>query len=118
PVDTPAARLRALLARVPNSGNSKSSPPYPPAPASPTELESDFDPPNPGPPTPSFARESLKELFSKALRDPGDTPQKGRRRRNSIDLSEVEGSPRLNNVELENTKNKNKRGSLSDEEVE
>ena len=113
PVDTPAARLRALL-RAPNNSASKlSSQDRRPAP--PSEVESDFDPPQFSPATPSFARESLKDLFSRALRDPGDTPQKGRQRRNSIDISEVEASPR---VERERAKNKGKRRSLSDEESE
>jgi hypothetical protein len=66
--------------------------------------------PQSGPATPSVARESLKDIFSRALRD---TPQKGRHRRNSIDISEVEASPR---VEKERAKNKGKRKSLSDEE--
>lgn len=107
PVETPAARLRALLSRVPNH---PSSPSYNPVPISPSEVESDFDMPQSGPATPSVARESLKDIFSRALRD---TPQKGRHRRNSIDISEVEASPR---VEKERAKNKGKRKSLSDEE--
>jgi hypothetical protein len=112
--DTPAARLRALLSRVPNNSTPKlSTQDRPPAP--PSELDSDFDPPRPSPTTPSIARESLKDLFSRALREPGDTPQRARRRRNSIDTSEVEASPR---VERERAKNKGKRRSLSDEEVE
>jgi len=113
PADTPAARLRALLSRVPIPP--QTSAPYNPAPVSPSEIESDFDPPKFSPTTPSIARESLKDLFSHALRDPGDTPQKGRRRRNSIDVSEVEASPR---VARERAKYKNKRRSLSDEEAE
>lgn len=112
PADTPAARLRALLSRVPNS--SSRAPPAP-APVSSSELDSDFDAPHSGPATPSIARESLKDLFSRALRDPGDTPQKGRPRRNSIDTSEVEASPR---VEKERANHKGKRRSLSDDELE
>lgn len=109
PTETPASRLRALLSRVPNSVNS--------LPQEPSDLDSDFDPPRSSPTnTPSIARESLKDLFSRALRDPGDTPKiNRRRRRNSIDTSEVEASPR---VKREREKNKGKRRSLSDEETD
>ena len=110
PQDTPADRLRALLFRVPNHSASASH--APPASISPSEVESDFDMPQSALATPSLARESLKDIFSRALRD---TPQKGRRRRNSIDASEVEASPR---VETERAKNKGKRKSLSDEELD
>jgi hypothetical protein len=112
--DTPAARLRALLSRVPTSSK---SPPMP-HPVSPSEVESDFDPPNEVlSNTPSMARESLKDIFSRALREPGNTPQKekGQRRRNSIDLSEVDSTPRL---QPENGRNRGKRRSLSDDEVD
>jgi hypothetical protein len=70
-------------------------------------------------PSQSIAKESLKDLFSRALRDP-DTPQKGnsRWRRNSIDSSEVENSPRVIRVQMERAGNKGKRKSLSDEEVD
>jgi hypothetical protein len=111
--ETPAARLRALLSRVPTS----STPPMP-HPVSPSEVESDFDPPNETlPNTPSMARESLKDIFSRALREPGNTPQKEKahRRRNSIDLSEVDSTPRL---QPENSRNKGKRRSLSEDEVD
>jgi serine/arginine repetitive matrix protein 2 len=74
--DTPASRLRALLSRLPNDSSSKASEK---APAPPSDLDSDFDPPRFSPTTPSVVRESLKDLFSHALRD---TPKKGRRRRN------------------------------------
>jgi serine/arginine repetitive matrix protein 2 len=111
-LDTPAARLRALLSRVPNDSSSKASEK---APALPSDIDSDFDPPRFSPTTPSVARESLKDLFSHALRDPGDTPKKGRRRRNSIDVSEVEASPR---IQRERAKYRSKRRSLSDEEAD
>lgn len=111
PTDTPAARLRALLSRVPNSPSNSGG--FPHARVASSEPDSDFDPPRASPiNTPSIARESLKDLFSRALRD---TPQKNRRRRNSIDVSEVESSPR---VERERAKNKGKRRSLSDEEAD
>jgi hypothetical protein len=81
-----------------------------------SEPDSDFDPPRSSlANTPSIARESLKDLFSRALRDPGDTPEKNRRRRNSIDISEVDFSPR---VDRERAKNKGQRRSLSDEEAD
>ncbi|KAJ7755726.1 hypothetical protein DFH07DRAFT_488949 [Mycena maculata] len=103
-----AARLRALLSRT----NQPKSPVA--RPVSPSEVESDFDPPRFSPTTPSVVKESLKDIFSRALRDPGDTPVKSRPRRNSIDTSEVEASPRVR----ERAKNKGKRKSLSDEEAE
>lgn len=109
PVDTPAARLRALLSRVPT--RSPTTPLVHPR-SSPSELESDYEAPQP---PPSVARESLKDIFSRALRDPGDTPRKAARRRNSIDMSEVDAGPR---VERDQMKNKGKRKSLSDDEVE
>jgi hypothetical protein len=89
-----------------------------PHPVSPSEVESDFDPPNEVlSNTPSMARESLKDIFSRALREPGNTPQKekGQRRRNSIDLSEVDSTPML---QPENGRNRGKRRSLSDDEVD
>ncbi|THH30418.1 hypothetical protein EUX98_g3786 [Antrodiella citrinella] len=110
--DTPAARLRALLARVPNNTPPASSRTF--RPRSPSDLESDFDPVDTGSNTPSIARESLKELFSHALRDPGNTPQKGRKRRNSIDAS-----PGIDQtVQRERVYNRGKRASMSDEEAE
>ncbi|KAJ7078883.1 hypothetical protein B0H15DRAFT_527939 [Mycena belliarum] len=104
-----AARLRALLTRFPNETRTPVA-----RPVSPSEVDSDFDPPRFSPATPSIYKESLKDVFSRALRDPGDTPIKNRPRRNSIDTSEVEASPRVR----ERAKNKGKRKSLSDEEVD
>ncbi|KAJ7874706.1 hypothetical protein B0H14DRAFT_2343654 [Mycena olivaceomarginata] len=99
-----AARLRALLHRMPDKPNKTQT-----RPASPSEVESDFDPPRFSPP-PSEARKSLKDVFSHAVREPGDTPVKtARPRRNST--SEVEDIPR-------EAKNKGKRKSLSDEELD
>lgn len=114
PADTPAARLRAIISR----GNAQMSPKTPAPshrnnPTTPSEVESDFEPPDVTAATPSMAR--FKDIFSKALREPGDTPQKSRKRRNSIDVSEVESSPR---VQRERASNKGKRKSLSDEEAE
>jgi hypothetical protein len=55
-------------------------------------------------------------LFSCALRDPGDTPQKNRGRRgNSINVSKAESSPR---VDRERAKIEGKRRSLGDGEAD
>ena len=120
PADNPTARLRALLARVPNSPNgatpqaSSSRPPIT-LPSS-SEPESDFEPPHSIGTSSSIARESLKELFSNALREPGNTPRKaGRPRRNSIDASDVDASI---SVDEERAKYKAKRRTFSDEEAE
>jgi hypothetical protein len=117
--DNPAAVLRALLSRLPA---------HPPSPtkshalsvqdSTEQERESDFDTISESNVAPSVAQESLKHIVSNALRDPGNTPQKAqriKRKRNSIDSIEVEGSLR---VEKERPKNKGKRRSVSDDEVE
>ena len=114
--DNPAAVLRALLSRLPA---------HPPSPtkshalsvqgSTEQERESDYDTVSESNVAPSIAQESLKHIFSNALRDPGNTPQKARRKRNSIDSGELEGNPR---VEKERAKNKGKRRSVSDDEVE
>jgi hypothetical protein len=114
PPDTPAARLRALLARVPSDSPLATPKSRAPAPSPPSEADSDFYPPHLN--VKSTPHESLKELFSRALRDPGGTPKKTRR--NSIDLSEVDASPRLDQVQKERAKSKGKRKSMSDEELE
>ncbi|KAG6888002.1 hypothetical protein C0992_009955 [Termitomyces sp. T32_za158] len=110
---TPAARLRALLALSPASSKSTPKPP-----SRSSDIDSDFEPLNASyGSTPSVARESLKGIFSRAMRDPGNTPQKGKfkARRNSIDTSEVDASPR---VERQRNENKGKMKSLSDEETD
>lgn len=120
PGDTPAARLRALLSRVPNRSTSPAQH-VPPPPTrhddSGTDYESDFDKGESyNATTNSVARESLRDVFSRALRDPGDTPQKaGRRRSSSVDVSDLDETPR---VEADKGKMKGKRKSLSDEEIE
>ena len=117
--DTPAARLRALLAQVPNTSSvSRTQLLYEPSLSLPSDRESDFDPPPRWPnPSTSMARESLKSLMSHALRDPGDTPRKNARR-GSIDSSGVEDSPRIDRVIQERSRNKGKRMSFSDEELD
>ncbi|KAG6920101.1 hypothetical protein DXG01_010169 [Tephrocybe rancida] len=115
PFETPAARLRAVMARTP--GSSKTTP-MPLPPSQPSDNESDFEPPNATyETTHSSAKESLKDIFSRALRDPGNTPQKVKTkpRRNSIDTSEVEASPR---VQRQRAQNKSNRRTLSDEEID
>ena len=117
--DNPTARLRALLARVPNSPNGTtpqaSSSRQLPLPSN-SEPDSDFEPPHSTVTTSSIARESLKELFSHALRDPGNTPRKTvRPRRNSIDGSEVEASPHADEVRA---RHRSKRQTFSDEEAD
>ncbi|KAI5118835.1 hypothetical protein M0805_006155 [Coniferiporia weirii] len=115
--ETPAARLRALLARVPGSAT-----PTPKASARPRSpslsmLESDLDvgdfdedvddvggantnPATPYPnhkysPSPpgSAAHASLRDLFSRALREPGNTPVRSRGRRGSIGSASTDDSP-------------------------
>ncbi|KAI0305666.1 hypothetical protein B0F90DRAFT_1924051 [Multifurca ochricompacta] len=117
--DTPAARLRALLAQVPNaSSTSRTQLLHEPPPSLPSDRESDFDPPPKwASSSTSSARESLKSLFTHALRSPGGTPRKDARR-NSIDSSEVEDSPRNDRVIQERSRNKGKRMSFSDEELD
>ncbi|KAG2111296.1 uncharacterized protein F5147DRAFT_687133, partial [Suillus discolor] len=113
PSETPAARLRALLARSSDSPNGKSPPTRPVAQLSEDgagSVSSRFTPA-----TPSITRDSLKDLFSRARREPGDTPQKSRPRRNSFDTSEMDITPV---VDREREQHKDKRKSLSDDEVD
>ncbi|KAI0697274.1 hypothetical protein BC835DRAFT_1338951 [Cytidiella melzeri] len=111
----PELRLRSAMSQLPNL----SATPVYRKPRSPTlsDMESDFEPPNmtTNATDASVAKESVKELFSAVLQD---TPQKSRTRRNSIDASEVEASPRIERVQRERAKNKGKRKSMSDEEAE
>ncbi|KAH9005899.1 hypothetical protein EDB86DRAFT_3070969 [Lactarius hatsudake] len=77
--DTPAARLRALLAQVPNTSSaSRTQLLHEPPPPLPSDRDSDFDPPPKwaNSSTTSSARENLRSVFTHALRDPGDTPRK------------------------------------------
>ncbi|KAJ3749183.1 hypothetical protein DFH05DRAFT_1391423 [Lentinula detonsa] len=121
PEDTPAARLKAVLERT----SAKYRPPPVPIPipssGSAIDFESDFDIPTIGSSQPSLARENLNSLFSNALREPGDTPQKSvkgkMRRRNSIDTSEFESSPRVAKVDNNRAGEKGKRRSMSDDEL-
>ncbi|KAK0455404.1 uncharacterized protein EV420DRAFT_1272569 [Desarmillaria tabescens] len=116
PEDTPAARLRAVMARLPPPSSSSTAIPTPP---SPSERESDFDQPHFGSSNASVAQESIRSIFSRARRDPGDTPRKDNRpRRNSFDATEVQASPRAQKVRQERAGNIGRRQSMSDEEIE
>ena len=90
-----------------------------PPPLLPSDRDSDFDPP----PiwanfsTMSSARENLKSLFTHALHEPRDTPHK-EARRNSINSSEVEDSPQIDHVIQERSRDKGKRMSFSNKELE
>ena len=111
PLDTPAARLRALMSKSPNDWSiSRQRDP------SLSEQDSDFDPPHENSASTSH-HESLKQLFTHALRD--DTPQKPRvARRNSIDLSEVDSAnPRMSQADNQPARHR-QRKSVSDEELE
>ena len=108
--ETPAARLRALLSRVPNN-----KPLLVPPRSDLVESDGDTTDDDPRPPSPSasvsLARESLRDIFMRARREPGDTPQKDktpRPRRGSFD--EIDQGARV--------RRPGKRKSLSDEELE
>ena len=107
-LDTPVARLRALISKSPNDwSTSRQRDP------SLSEPDSDFDPPHENTASASH-HESVRQLFDRVLGD--DTPQKPRpTRRNSIDLSEVDSaSPRM----AWGRGKSQPRKSMSDEELE
>lgn len=111
PTPSLAGRLRELIQLVPNGSGSQSTP-TPHRPPSPTFHESDFE----GESTTagySQARESLRGIFSKALREPGDTPQKGKQKTSDGGSSEVDSS-----IPMDWSGVKGKQGGLSDEESE
>ncbi|KAH8828484.1 hypothetical protein DL96DRAFT_1603440 [Flagelloscypha sp. PMI_526] len=117
-----ALKLRELLDRMPKEkedSDSAATTPVVRKPAVPlSDVESDLEFPNITVGEPSHAQESLKDLFSRIWTQPGNTPEKrtpGRPRRNSVDVSEVESSPR---VQRERSANKGHRKSMSDEETE
>ena len=112
--EKPAAVLRALLSRLPADQQSLTLPQSPPQ-QYPSERESDYDISEPANATPSMAQENLKDIFFKARRDPGNTPQKTSARRNSVGTSDVDASfP----IEEEKIDIKGKRRSVSDDETE
>ncbi|KAI6134608.1 hypothetical protein EV401DRAFT_1089093 [Pisolithus croceorrhizus] len=113
PSDTPVAtRLRALIPRV-------SLPPPNVSSAVPEDVPSESDshhaPSGLGSSTTSAARENLRDLFSRALHDSGSTPRNRRRRRNSVDNSQIEISPIS---DREDVGFPSKRRSWSDEEAD
>lgn len=115
--DNPAAVLRALLSRLPNRDGSPTRVNDKDAEYQyPSEKESDYDIETASATT-SVAQSSLKNIFNKALREPGDTPRKDRshrRRSSSIGATDMEDTPHI--VEARDIKGK--RRSLSDDEVE
>ncbi|KAF9484504.1 hypothetical protein BDN70DRAFT_126769 [Pholiota conissans] len=82
--ENPAAVLRALLSRLP-AESKNTQPSRSPSQQYLSERESDYDMDltDPANATRSIVQENLKDIFSKARRDPGDTPQKARTRRGS-----------------------------------
>jgi len=109
--ENPAAVLRALLSRLPNEKRSPTPSQTPDQ--YPSERESDYDMSEHASATPSMAQEIVKDIFSKARRDPDGSPLKARPRRNSVDTSEVESS-RL--AQYDRTIEKGKTRSLSDDD--
>jgi hypothetical protein len=121
--ETPASRLRALLSRVPNNKHTLSTI-VPPSHSRSDLVDSDIDAPDEPQRSPSanhtfttssslsLARESLRGIFTRARREPGDTPQKDsnrKARRSSFD--ELDPIPKT-------SRRSGKRKSLSDEELE
>ncbi|KAF8626843.1 hypothetical protein AX15_004672 [Amanita polypyramis BW_CC] len=128
--ETPAARLRALLSRVPSSKPIHTLVPPPsslPSSSRSDLVDSDVDAPDEYQRPPpanhlsattsfSFARESIRDIFMRARREPGDTPQKdntSKPRRSSFD--ELDSFPERTR---DRSKRSGKRKSLSDEELE
>lgn len=114
--ENPAAVLRALLSRLPNKDESATHHPngnqehnYL------SERESDYDVETASATT-SVAQSSLKTIFSRALREPGETPRKDKShlRRSSIGSIDLEGTPHVSEARVV----KGKRRSLSDDEVD
>ncbi|KAF5351784.1 hypothetical protein D9756_007424 [Leucocoprinus leucothites] len=112
PTPNLAGRLRELIHLVPNGSTSQATP-TPHRPHSPTFHESDFEGDSAATGH-SRARESLRDIFSKALRDPGDTPQKSRQRRNSDSSASESDVLPATSRKLPDIKGKRK--SSSDEE--
>jgi len=114
--ENPAAVLRALLSRLPNKEGSPTHPDHDTELQYPSERDSDYDVETASATT-SVAQSSLKNIFSRALREPGDTPRKDkshRQRSSSIGDTDLENTPHV----LEARDIKGKRRSLSDDEVD
>jgi hypothetical protein len=86
PTPSVAGRLRELIQLVPNGSSASQPAPHSQRPSSPAFHESDFES-ELSDTGHSQARESLRDIFTKALREPGDTPQKGRPRKYTDDTS-------------------------------
>ena len=112
----PTIRLRAIMAVDKSNTSMASRKPAPPTPSS--DVASDFDYPNTTAKSQGIV--ALDAIFSHALSHAADTPQKlrDRTRRNSIDASEVEDSPRVLGVMRERARIRSGRKSMSDEEAE
>lgn len=117
-LESGAARLRAILAKE-NEHQQASHRASPPRARrdSMSEMDSDFESPH-ATVAQSQHMESLKEVFAKARADLTPRNQRPSLRRNSIDSSEVEDSPRVERVREERAMHKGKRRSASDEEAE
>lgn len=115
--ESPAAVLRALLSRLPNKeGSPTHHPGHDTELQHPSERDSDYDVETASATT-SIAQSSLKNIFSRALREPGDTPRKDRshrQRSSSIGDTDLDNTPHV----LEARDIKGKRRSLSDDEVD
>ncbi|KIP10954.1 hypothetical protein PHLGIDRAFT_187045 [Phlebiopsis gigantea 11061_1 CR5-6] len=106
---TGSERLRAILAKEHESLQT-SRRPSPPRRRheSMSDVESDFESPH-ATAAQSQHVQSLRELFSKVNEDITPRVRKPSRRRNSIDLSEVDDSPRVERVKEERAMHKGKR---------
>lgn len=119
-IESGAARLRAVLreeaqAQQQHRATRRQSPPRSRH-DSVLDMDSDYDSPH-ATISHSVHMDRFKDLFNKVRQDM--TPEKRPvRRRNSIDSSEVEDSPRVAQVLQERARHKGKRKSASDEEAE
>lgn len=105
-----AQQLRSLISRL----EPKDPPPRIQSPEYFSERESDYDMDltEPANNAPSMVQESVKDIFSKARRDPGDTPQKSRFKSGSDDVSDMH----TNSLSI--GERKGKRQSVNDDEAE
>lgn len=116
---TGSERLRAILAKEHESLQTtrRPSPPRRRHDSMMSEMESDFESPH-ATAAESQHFQSLRELFSRFNEDSTPRIRRPSQRRNSIDLSEVEDSPRVERVREERAIHKGKRMSASDEETD
>ena len=121
---TGVARLRAIMAlqnqqqqQQQQSQQSIRRPSPPRSTYAASDMESDFESPH-ATVSHSIHMERFKDLFAKVHADMTPPGKRTGVRRNSIDTSEVEDSPRVERVQEERAKYKGKRKSVSDEEAE